>query len=84
MVTHSCDFEDPSICGYVVDNTTEGYSGLWERRKPDPLLYPTTDNTYQTSAGHFMYHKGSNALARLSTPTFNSAETGFCLEFFYY
>jgi hypothetical protein len=101
LVTHTCDFEDPLLCNYGLDASV---NGIWERKSPDPLSFPSIDNTYQTSAGHFMsykvclvyilffaesffvylFKKSSNQVARLLTPNFSSANTGFCLEFFYY
>ena len=57
LVTHTCDFEDPAICDYTVDASDPDLTGTWERKKANPLLFPSIDNTYQTDAGHFMLHE---------------------------
>ena len=57
LVTHTCDFEDPDICDYFFESLDSDLTGTWERKKADSLLYPATDNTYQTNAGHFMLHQ---------------------------
>ncbi|XP_035827615.1 MAM and LDL-receptor class A domain-containing protein 1 [Aplysia californica] len=82
----NCDFEDSSLCGYIQDPNDDGD---WRRNTMSTGSTgtgPTSDHTYGTSLGHYMYLEASNTfsnrLFKLWSPPFTYTD-GQCVSFFY-
>ncbi|XP_071956926.1 MAM and LDL-receptor class A domain-containing protein 2-like [Antedon mediterranea] len=79
-----CDFEEPVICGYLQD-TTDDFD--WTRRKgstPSQNTGPSTDHSYKTGEGYYMYVESStprlsNEVARLISNV-HQPTNGQCLH----
>lgn len=79
----NCDFESIDQCGYINDpnNLID-----WQRLQAgfDPAA-PTTDVSYASSHGHFMFLKGNSSApalnSRLFSPTFTDT-AGSCIRWY--
>ncbi|XP_078483559.1 MAM and LDL-receptor class A domain-containing protein 1-like isoform X2 [Ciona intestinalis] len=85
---HSCDFQDPSICSFTQDNTDDFN---WSRRKGATSSVntgPTTDHTYQSDEGYYMYIEMSGRthgdIARLISPLYALDQGTHCVQFYYH
>ncbi|GFN85250.1 MAM and LDL-receptor class a domain-containing protein 2-like [Plakobranchus ocellatus] len=83
-----CDFEAKDICGFTQDPTADFQ---WERSSGTTASTntgPTTDHTYGTDMGFYMYTESSSPRARgqqarLVSPMLNPTR-GKCLKFYYH
>ena len=85
----NCTFEDVYICNYIQD-LTDNFN--WTRQSGSTSSSntgPSSDHTYGTSAGHYMYIEASSParpgqLARLFTPKYPAVNQDQCLQFYYH
>lgn len=85
----TCDFESPDICGYTHDVTAKF---KWERNRGGTSSSSTgasSDHTYQTPAGYYMYIETSSPQmtgdkARLISPTYKRHAGGVCVTWWYH
>ncbi|XP_033121015.1 MAM and LDL-receptor class A domain-containing protein 1-like [Anneissia japonica] len=82
-----CDFEDPSICGFVQDSSDEFDWTRASGSTSSSNTGPSFDRTY-TNQGYYMYIETSSPrildeVARLWTPSY-LATNDMCIEWFYH
>ncbi|KAH3785219.1 hypothetical protein DPMN_163304 [Dreissena polymorpha] len=83
-----CGFEDPGMCGFEQDNTTDQFD--WTRiqgRTPSANTGPEADHTCGDSNGYFMYIEASGRSkghsARMWSPRYRGLQPQ-CIEFYYH
>ncbi|XP_066300036.1 MAM and LDL-receptor class A domain-containing protein 1-like [Branchiostoma lanceolatum] len=85
---HVCDFEDPNLCGYTQDGNDDFDWTQQSSSTGTTNTGPTTDHTYGTDAGKYLYIETSSPrqpgdIARLISPSY-PATTGQCVKFWYH
>ncbi|XP_072014819.1 MAM and LDL-receptor class A domain-containing protein 2-like [Amphiura filiformis] len=73
ILTHSCEFQDPNLCGFTNDDQTDILD--WTQQfgaTPTPYTGPTNDASYGTPNGGYMYVEASGvkfgSLGRFLSP----------------
>ncbi|XP_055957692.1 MAM and LDL-receptor class A domain-containing protein 1-like [Patella vulgata] len=73
-----CKFEDHNICGYTQDQSDD-FDWTWQAgQTSSSLTGPSSDHSYGTRFGHYMYLESSgqhaNATARLDSPEYQNSD----------
>ncbi|KAK7473655.1 hypothetical protein BaRGS_00035133, partial [Batillaria attramentaria] len=85
----TCDFEDPQLCGYTQDTSDKFDWTRQARGTQSSRTGPSSDHTYGTAQGHYMYIETSAPRVRgdnawLVSPQHAASNDDVCVTFYYH